>query len=186
MENNKTNKRVFIYIRKKPLLASNDEDVCYVNSIHNLSIKIKKIKFNLESQITFKDFYADHIFDENKNNDDIFDTIVKKRINNNKNLIYFAYGQSGTGKTHTLLGEGGLICKTCKNILEKTNIFLSSFQLYEDNIYDLYNNTKGKLYERNNSIFLIGIKENNINNIENLLDILNINKINRKQGILQQ
>ena len=47
-------------------------------------------------------------------NDKIFNTIVNNRLNGeNRNLIYFAYGQSGTGKTHTLLGTEGLIYKTC-------------------------------------------------------------------------
>ena len=185
MENNEKNKRVYIYIRKKPLLGSNDEDICYVNSIHNLSIKVNKIRVNLEKQICFKDFYADYIFDENKTNDDLFNTIIKNKISKNiRNLIYFAYGQSGTGKTHTLLGVNGLIYKTCQNIIEneKTNILISSFQIYEDNIYDLYNNMKGKLYERNNSIFLFGIQENSINTMQKLFEILNINRFNRKQG----
>lgn len=186
MENNEKNKRVYIYIRKKPLLASNDEDICYVNSIHSLSIKVNKIRVNLEKQICFKDFYADYIFDENKTNDDLFNTIIKNKISKNiKNLIYFAYGQSGTGKTHTLLGANGLIYKTCQNIIEneKTNILISSFQIYEDNIYDLYSNMKCKLYEKNNSIFLFGIQENNINTTQKLFEILNINRFNRKQGI---
>merc|ERR1711934_441248 len=101
MEHNKSTKRVFIYIRKKPLLT-NDEDICYVNSIHNLSIKIDRVKVNLEKEIQFKHFYADCVFDENKSNEEIFQKIVNNRLNKeNKDLIYFAYGQSGTGKTHT-------------------------------------------------------------------------------------
>ena len=186
MENNEKNKRVYIYIRKKPLLGSNDEDICYVNSIHSLSIKVNKIRVNLEKQIYFKDFYADYIFDENKTNDDLFNTIIKNKISKNiRNLIYFAYGQSGTGKTHTLLGVNGLIYKTCQNIIEneKTNILISSFQIYEDNIYDLYSNMKCKLYEKNNSIFLFGIQENSINTMQKLFEILNINRFNRKQGV---
>ena len=183
MEHNKSTKRVFIYIRKKPLLT-NDEDICYVNSIHNLSIKIDKVKVNLEKEIQFKHFYADCVFDENKSNEEIFQQIVNNRLNReNKNLIYFAYGQSGTGKTHTLLGIEGLIYKTCKKLLSQYNITFSSFQLYEDNIYDLYNNHKARIFDRNNSIFVSGITENIISNENKLLSILDVNKRNRHQGI---
>ena len=85
MEHNKSTKRVFIYIRKKPLLT-NDEDICYVNSIHNLSIKIDKVKVNLEKEIQFKHFYADCVFDEKKSNEEIFQKIVNNRLNReNKN-----------------------------------------------------------------------------------------------------
>lgn len=183
MEHNKSTKRVFVYIRKKPLL-NNDEDICYVNSIHNLSIKINKIRVNLEKDVEYKNFYADYVFDENKSNEEIFQKIVNNRLkNNNKNLIYFAYGQSGTGKTHTLLGKEGLIYKTCKNLISREKITFSSFQIYEDNIYDLCNNMKGKLYDRNNSIFVSGITENIIEDENKLFSLLEINKNNRHQGI---
>ena len=183
MEHNKSTKRVFIYIRKKPLLT-NEEDICYVNSIHNLSIKVDKVKVNLEKDIQFKHFYADFVFDENKSNEDIFQKIVNNRLNReNKNLIYFAYGQSGTGKTHTLLGINGLIYKTCKQLISQQNITFSSFQIYEDNIYDLYNNQKARLFDRNNSIFVSGITENVISDQNKILSILELNKKNRHQGI---
>ena len=184
MENNKSNKRVFTYIRKKPILVNKDEDICYVNSIHNLSIKIKKVKVNLEEEIQFRQFYADYIFDDENSNDKIFNTIVNNKLNQeNRNLIYFAYGQSGTGKTHTLLGNDGLIYKTCLKLLSEGTIYFSSFQIYEDNIFDLYENKKVKLFEKNNTIFLTGVIENQIQNKNEILYLLEINKQNREKGI---
>jgi hypothetical protein len=184
MEHNKSNKRVFTYIRQKPLLVNNDENICYVNSIHNLSIKIKRIKVNLEEEIQLRQFYADYIFDDESSNDKIFNTIVNNRLNGeNRNLIYFAYGQSGTGKTHTLLGNEGLIYKTCIKLLSEGEIHFSSFQIYEDNIFDLYENKRGKIFERNNTIFVTGVVENKIQYGNQILSILEINKKNREKGI---
>lgn len=52
--------------------------------------------------------FTDHIFDMNASNLDIFDTVVKPIVNaavNGFNGTVFAYGQTSSGKTYTMMGS---------------------------------------------------------------------------------
>ena len=84
------------------------------------------------------------------------------------NILFFTYGQSGSGKTYTLLGKKGIIYKTCKDILKYTTISISCFEIYKDNIYDLYDKKLIKFYEKDKIINVIGLKNKKIDNEENL------------------
>lgn len=59
--------------------------------------------------------FADHIFDMNASNLEVFDTIVKPIVDaavNGFNGTVFAYGQTSSGKTYTMMGipeESGII-----------------------------------------------------------------------------
>lgn len=52
--------------------------------------------------------FTDHIFDMNASNLDVFDTVVKPIVNaavNGFNGTVFAYGQTSSGKTYTMMGS---------------------------------------------------------------------------------
>lgn len=52
--------------------------------------------------------FTDHIFDMNASNWDVFDTVVKPIVNaavNGFNGTVFAYGQTSSGKTYTMMGS---------------------------------------------------------------------------------
>lgn len=59
--------------------------------------------------------FADHIFDTNASNNDVFDNVVKPIVDavvNGFNGTVFAYGQTSSGKTYTMMGtseEPGVI-----------------------------------------------------------------------------
>lgn len=59
--------------------------------------------------------FTDHIFDMNASNSDVFDTVVKPIVDaavNGFNGTVFAYGQTSSGKTYTMMGtleESGII-----------------------------------------------------------------------------
>lgn len=51
--------------------------------------------------------FTDHIFDMNASNLDVFDTVIKPIVNaavNGFNGTVFAYGQTSSGKTYTMMG----------------------------------------------------------------------------------
>ncbi len=53
------------------------------------------------------DYYFNHVFDENINQQDIFRLVAKPVIDNclsGYNGTIFAYGQTGSGKTYTMSG----------------------------------------------------------------------------------
>lgn len=59
--------------------------------------------------------FADHIFDMNASNNDVFDNVVKPIVDaavNGFNGTVFAYGQTSSGKTYTMMGaleEPGIV-----------------------------------------------------------------------------
>lgn len=77
-------------------------------------ISILLIKFIL--------FFLDHIFDEMKSNKDVYNTVVKPLVLScleGINSTIFAYGQTSSGKTHTMLGDTrtpGIISFTVQDI----------------------------------------------------------------------
>jgi hypothetical protein len=174
--------KILTYIRKKPLLESDSYDICNVDSINKLQIKIDFKKYNLENITKYKNFYADHIFDDKTTNEEIFTTLIKPILNTKKKIVFFTYGQSGSGKTYTLLNNNGLIINSIKQLLPNTITF-SSFQIYEGDLIDLQTNQKINIYEINNSINISGLKEEKFNSLSEFERILNINKQNRKNGV---
>lgn len=65
---------------------------------------------------------ADHIFDSNCSNEDIYKTVVHPVVDAAMNGFHgtiFAYGQTSSGKTYTMMGdqnEPGLISIAVKDI----------------------------------------------------------------------
>lgn len=60
-------------------------------------------------------FLSDHVFDTCKTNYDVFDVIAKPIVNaaiNGINGTIFAYGQTSSGKTYTMMGE-----KDCPGVI---------------------------------------------------------------------
>lgn len=58
--------------------------------------------------VSFNIILSDHIFDEITKNKDVFDTVVKPIVDaavNGFNGTVFAYGQTSSGKTFTMMGD---------------------------------------------------------------------------------
>lgn len=49
----------------------------------------------------------------------------------------FAYGQTGTGKTHTLLGAGGVYARARDRLFERTRVKMSMLEIYNETARDL-------------------------------------------------
>uniref|UniRef100_A0A914QVB8 Kinesin motor domain-containing protein n=1 Tax=Panagrolaimus davidi TaxID=227884 RepID=A0A914QVB8_9BILA len=113
-----------------------------------------------------KEFYKfNKVFDENASQEAIFDTVAKPIINGfleGKNGTIFAYGQTASGKTFTMLGpninehndDNGIIPRTIKEIFSvldakvenkpdsfKYSIKCSFIEIYNEQQYDLLKKT---------------------------------------------
>lgn len=61
---------------------------------------------NYTNSVIFN-IFVDHIFDVNASNSDVFNVVVKPIVNaavNGFNGTVFAYGQTSSGKTYTMMG----------------------------------------------------------------------------------
>jgi len=97
-----------------------------------------------------KQYVFSEVFSHKEQNFDIFENVVKDLIDSafqGKKCSFFVYGQTGSGKTHTMTGsesEEGVIQMAMRYIHKKskdTTVFLSSFEVYKEQIYDLLTTT---------------------------------------------
>ena len=110
----------------------------------------KKPNKNLE-------FSFDQVFNEYSTNRNVFNVTTKDLINpllEGCNCTVFAYGATGSGKTHTIIGnerEPGVIYLTVMELFKKiksTNdleISISYLEIYNEHVYDLLAPTTGTL-----------------------------------------
>ena len=101
-------------------------------------------------------FQFNHVFGMQATQDEIFDAVARQMIDtflNGYNGTIFAYGQTSSGKTHTIEGSGrkfvdrGLIPRTLSYIYkeiekrsnEEMTVHISYMEIYQDTGYDLLN-----------------------------------------------
>eukprot|EP00768_Dysnectes_brevis_P000614 gnl/Dysnectes_brevis/1134_a1266_1686.p1 GENE.gnl/Dysnectes_brevis/1134_a1266_1686~~gnl/Dysnectes_brevis/1134_a1266_1686.p1 ORF type:complete len:425 (+),score=87.96 gnl/Dysnectes_brevis/1134_a1266_1686:419-1693(+) len=94
----------------------------------------------------FKHF--DNVFMEDNVNEDVFTSLVRPLINSQvllgQTASIFAYGHTGSGKTHTLIGyrgEDGIVqqavTELCANLPDGCILELRSAEIYNDKVFDL-------------------------------------------------
>ncbi|RWS31043.1 kinesin-like protein KIF18A [Leptotrombidium deliense] len=103
-------------------------------------------------------FFFDRVFDQNSSNIEVYEAVTKRFITSlldGFNCTVFAYGATGSGKTHTMLGsieDPGVIFFTStelfKSIDEKTDeqleVSVSYFEVYNEVVYDLLSPVRNK------------------------------------------
>uniref|UniRef100_A0A3B4BIS3 Kinesin-like protein n=1 Tax=Periophthalmus magnuspinnatus TaxID=409849 RepID=A0A3B4BIS3_9GOBI len=100
-------------------------------------------------------FVFDHVFGENSTQVDIFENTTKAIIDgvmNGFNCTVFAYGATGAGKTHTMLGSQnnpGVMYRTMKELFKRMDeakeekefaVAFSYLEVYNEQIRDLLSN----------------------------------------------
>ncbi|KYN29939.1 PREDICTED: kinesin-related protein 4-like [Trachymyrmex cornetzi] len=146
-------------------------------------------------------FEFDHIFDTNANNNDVFNVVrpIVDAAVNGFNGTVFAYGQTSSGKTYTMMGtleEPGIVPLAVEHIFDAiTNIpgreFLlrvSYLEIYNEKVNDLLNKNQDKnttdlkVHEDVNGQVFVECKEEVTNSPENVLAIMNKGNKSRRIG----
>ncbi|KAF3420594.1 hypothetical protein E2986_03109 [Frieseomelitta varia] len=143
-------------------------------------------------------FIFDKIFDVTSDNNDVFEGSTKDLICNlldGYNCSVFAYGATGAGKTHTMLGNGddpGITYRTVAELfseIEKQseqrefNLGVTYLEIYNENVQDLLHKS-GPLHLRDDGrcgVIVAGLKIITIQNAEELLTLLAKGNKNRTQ-----
>jgi len=161
-----------ICVRKKPKILEKEQgnDVLKVIG-KELSVFEAKKRYDNENRYMVHKFTLDKVFNDTTSNSSIYNNLLNREIlNKYKDIFLFAYGETGTGKTHTIFGddnEVGLFQLLLEDILEDTNIEQIStkiLEIYNNNTYDLLNR-RNKLILRENKnqkICVKGIKSKSI------------------------
>lgn len=143
-------------------------------------------------------FIFDRVFGDNSTNEDVFINSTKDMMESlldGYNCSVFAYGATGAGKTHTMLGkeeEPGITYLTMVELFAQMdkfkeerefNLGVTYLEIYNEIVQDLLHKA-GQLQLREdgrNGVVVTGLKIIEINNAEELFDLLSKGNRNRTQ-----
>ncbi|XP_051919041.1 kinesin-like protein KIF18A [Hippocampus zosterae] len=161
------------------------------------SQRVRKRNINKRANKDLK-FVFDHVFGENSTQDEIFENTTKGVLDgvmNGFNCTVFAYGATGAGKTHTMLGtpdEPGVMYRTMKDLFKRMDeakeekefsVAVSYLEVYNEQIRDLLANA-GPLAVREDSdkgVVVQGLTLHQPKSAENILQALDSGNRNRTQ-----
>ncbi|XP_054401602.1 kinesin-like protein KIF19 [Pongo abelii] len=135
-------------------------------------------------------FIFDRVFDQHASQEDVYGATIQHLVEgviSGYNVTVFAYGPSGAGKTHTMLGvdaEPGIYLQTLTDLfqaIEETqdttdySVSMSYLQIYNEVIRDLLNPSSEFLDLREDSrgsIQIAGITEVSTSNAHEIMELL--------------
>uniref|UniRef100_A0A674NE83 Kinesin-like protein n=1 Tax=Takifugu rubripes TaxID=31033 RepID=A0A674NE83_TAKRU len=155
-----------------------------------------------------KSFSFDHVFPTNTTQEQVYNTCAKQIV---KDVLYgyngtiFAYGQTSSGKTHTMEfpfqgklhdpHQMGIIPRIAEDIFNhifamdenlEFHIKVSYFEIYMDKIRDLLDVTKTNLSvheDKNRVPFVKGCTERFVSSPEEVMDVIDEGKSNRHVAV---
>ena len=186
-----------VMVRLRPLLSQESSSANKKYLKNTFNIFDNTLSLSLPKKNTKYEF--DYIFDHRSEQSDIYDE-VKMLIENifrENNIVIIAYGQTNSGKSYTIDGDSnnehdGILIRAIKDlfavrkahskkkisisitIIEVYNDIIYNLLLNEDNIVEIYENTKTK----KTSFLNLDLIE--LNDIEKAKEILQIARNKRK------
>ena len=197
----KDNQRFNIIVRIRPQVEHDTVELTTEDELRHYIFKQgqNKILLNNEKTDNKYEMIFDHVFDENDNQEVIYNAFGEKLLKDifrGYNGTIMAYGQTGSGKTYTMFGksllenqrivdtenyvkEKGIVQRAVKQIFEYKNqnkdrkdvsIYVSFMQIYLNQITDLLVEKSDVVFAANKQKFRIGKESKNLS-IENSLKI---------------
>ncbi|XP_048519661.1 kinesin-like protein KIF19 isoform X3 [Dendroctonus ponderosae] len=182
--------RLMVAVRVRPLkndephrvlYAADRKSVILEDSDKSDAIRQKK---GVERHYTF-----DVVFNETSFQEEVYDVTTRslvKDVLNGYNGTVFAYGATGAGKTHTMVGDRhhpGIMIRALNDIFEAVkdkedeySVTMSYLELYNENIRDLLNPASGYLElredSRGRSIQVSGLTEISTTSTDEVMQLL--------------
>ncbi|KAK4885280.1 hypothetical protein RN001_001551 [Aquatica leii] len=183
-------------------------EVCDNNIVAVTNIKVSEQNAG-DSRERMRRFAFDYCFNQDSTQDEVFSIVekeVENAIQNRYHSCVLAYGQSSSGKTHTMMGnvdDPGLIPKLCKNLFlylkdynpedscGKLQSTVSYLEIYNEKVHDLLvSSEEVQESSKLNSLrirehpkkgpYVQGLIRHTIYDPETLLNLLKIGNANRK------
>ena len=201
LKQQKDNQRFNIIVRIRPQVEHDTVELTTEDELRHCIFKQgpNKILLNNEKTDNKYEMMFDHVFDENDNQEVIYNAFGEKLLKDifrGYNGTIMAYGQTGSGKTYTMFGksllenqrivdtdnyvkEKGIVQRAVKQIFEYKNqnkdrkdvsISVSFMQIYLNQITDLLVEKSDVVFTANKQKFRIGKESKNLS-IENSLKI---------------
>lgn len=195
--------KIQVAIRKRPLtereLKKKTEDIIEVIKPNGLFLKEERKKVDLTKYIEEHAFKFDGVFDEFSTNQEIYKDLLQPLVEfafKKRRVSCFAYGQTGTGKTYTMMGDlknnvKGLYLLAAEDIfdiLEKKDLDLrvgiSFYEIYCGRAYDLLNDREECpiRVDKKDNVNIIGLNEKYIGSSDSLMSLITIGLSERVTG----
>ncbi|XP_032226215.2 kinesin-like protein KIF2A isoform X2 [Nematostella vectensis] len=186
--------RIRVCVRKRPLSRdekeSGEEDVAAVNARDSIVISSPKVAVDLKKYTQQYPFMFDEVFDERYTNREVYERTAKPMVNaifsRGVKATCFAYGCTGSGKTHTMLGTEdipGLYLLAASDIFtvlhsshhgHGISMWISFYEIYCGQLFDLLNGRE-KLFARENAthqVCIAGLTHKRVENVEQLMEVI--------------
>ncbi|XP_061469239.1 kinesin-like protein KIF24 [Rhineura floridana] len=185
--------RIRVCVRKRPLCLREERrgevNILTVEDKETLLLHEKKEAVDLTQYILQHVFYFDEVFGEACSNHDVYMKTAHpliQHIFNGGNATCFAYGQTGAGKTYTMIGthqNPGLYALAANDIFRQLeaspirkdlHVWISFYEIYCGQLYDLLNGRK-RLFAREDSkhiVQIVGLREVQVNTVGLLLEAI--------------
>ncbi|XP_036116187.1 kinesin-like protein KIF24 [Molossus molossus] len=185
--------KIRVCVRKRPLgmreIRRGEINIITVEDKETLLVHEKKEAVDLTQYILQHVFYFDEVFGEACTNRDVYMKTTHpliQHIFNGGNATCFAYGQTGAGKTYTMIGthqNPGLYALAAKDIFRQLEVsqprrhlfvWISFYEIYCGQLYDLLNRRK-RLFAREDSkhvVQIVGLQELQVDSVELLLEVI--------------
>ncbi|XP_006898568.1 PREDICTED: kinesin-like protein KIF24 [Elephantulus edwardii] len=185
--------KIRVCVRKRPLgmreVRRGEINIITVEDKETLLVHEKKEAVDLTQYILQHVFYFDEVFGEACTNRDVYLKTTYpliQHIFNGGNATCFAYGQTGAGKTYTMIGNHqnpGLYALAAKDIFRQLEVsqprrhlfvWISFYEIYCGQLYDLLNRRK-RLFAREDNkhvVQIVGLRELQVDSVELLLEVI--------------
>jgi hypothetical protein len=189
--------QITVCIRKRPFnekeMAKNEVDVISVPSKDEIVVHENKTKLDCTKYFENQHFKFDYAFDETCNNKLVYKYTAKPLVQNifqGGMATCFAYGQAGSGKTHTMGGdmtkdcEKGIYAMTAEDVFmylksrnyKDLNLVVSArfFEIYCNEVLDLLvKKYKLQVFEdRKKQVQILGLTEKVVKTVDELLEVI--------------
>uniref|UniRef100_A0A8D2DGW7 Kinesin-like protein KIF24 n=1 Tax=Sciurus vulgaris TaxID=55149 RepID=A0A8D2DGW7_SCIVU len=185
--------KIRVCVRKRPLgireVRRGEINIITIEDKETLLVHEKKEAVDLTQYILQHVFYFDEVFGEACTNRDVYMKTTHpliQHIFNGGNATCFAYGQTGAGKTYTMIGthqNPGLYALAARDIFRQLEmsqprrhffVWISFYEIYCGQLYDLLNRRK-RLFAREDSkhvVQIVGLQELQVDSVELLLEVI--------------
>ncbi|XP_060563400.1 kinesin-like protein KIF24, partial [Ruditapes philippinarum] len=195
--------KIKVCVRKRPLSKresrSGEEDMIQAASTTTLVVSEPKQAVDLTAYTLQHEFIFDEVFEEKCTNEDVYIRAARPLIScifDGGNATCFAYGQTGAGKTHTMIGNReipGLYLLAAHDIFsiiesgqygEGIKVWVSFFEIYCGQLFDLLNK-RNRLHAREDGskrVCITGLTETEAVDEQSLMQVLEYGNSVRSKG----
>ncbi|KAG9394235.1 Kinesin motor domain [Carpediemonas membranifera] len=191
--------RIRVVVRKRPMnrkeMDRKEMDIAECCNWDQVQINEPKVKVDLTKYTEHHQFMFDQVFDEETNNQEVYFYTARPLVSgifSGGHATCFAYGQTGAGKTFTMMGRDGIYVLAAKDIFtmltrpeyQHLQAEVAFFEIYGGKLFDLLNKRK-RLWAREDAkgtVCIAGLREEVVADCDRLMRIIDYGLTSRSVG----